>query len=623
MRRPDKDDPQQSLSRATAALAASPDSAPLHDQLAGILALQGRHLEAIPLFERALHLDPGLPHARKRLAEALAVVGRGHEADQLFTEYLAQDPERRTVVDAAEHLRDGRRDEAIAALRAILRRSPDNIDAMRLLALALGSEPPRGDDAEALLCRVTALAPDYVAAWINLGTLYSVQGKWLKAVESFRAATRLNPGGDAAWAGLGNALALASNPEESSEAYGKSVELNPHNAHAWMGYAHTLKALGAQDRAVAAYRAAIRLRPDFGEAYWSLANLKTFRFEAREVEAMLEQAGDTTLPATSAVHFCFALGKAFEDAGDTDTAWHWYHSGNQQQRPLVSHDSLVMTGRHAAIIKTFSAGFLRAHEGHGFEAADPIFIVGLPRSGSTLIEQILASHSQVEGTAELPNLSMIADTVGRYRADNLGFPEAVRDLRPRDWRAYGRQYIEETRRHRHTTRAHFTDKLPNNFPLLGFLHLILPNARIINACRHPLDSLLGNYKQLYGSGQNFTYDIEDLADYYRQYHRLMQHWQQVLPGKVLSVHYEDTVLDLETQVRRILEHCGLAFEESCLHYYRNPRTVKTASSEQVRRPIYTEALGTWRRYQRHLGLWQEELADIIAALPERVRNAGL
>jgi tetratricopeptide (TPR) repeat protein len=389
-----------------------------------------------------------------------------------------------------------------------------------------------------------------------------------------------------------------------------------------LGMAHVLKAVGKQDEAIAAYRASIRLHPGFGEAYWSLANLKTFRFLPEDVVAMQQQVDRDTLTPSTAAHFCFALGKAYEDAADYDAAWHWYHTGNQRQRPLVSHDPLVMEERHAAIMETFTADFLRAHEGHGFEAADPIFIVGLHRSGSTLIEQILASHSQVEGTAELPNLGQVATSVGRYRPDNVVFPRAARDLRPKDWRAYGKQYIEETRRHRLTSRPRFTDKLPNNFPLIGFLHLILPNARIINACRHPLDSLLGNYKQLYGGGMEYSYDMEELADYYRQYHRLMQHWQQVLPGKVLTVHYEDTVLDLESQVRRILEHCGLPFEESCLHYYRTERAVKTASSEQVRRPIYTGALGTWRRYDQHLELWKTELADIIEALPERVRNAG-
>jgi tetratricopeptide (TPR) repeat protein len=608
--------------RIRAALAGAPNVAQLHDELGTILSRQDRYLEAIPAFERALSLDPRLPHARKRLADALAACGRGEDADRHYAQYFAQDPDRQAIAEGAEHLGAGRKPEAIAAFEGVLRRNPDHIDALRMLALALAGDAATADDAEALLGRVTALAPDYTAAWINLGALYVEQKKWLKGVESFRTATRLAPDNAAAWFGLANALAQATYSGESVGAYRRALALNPGDAHAHMGMAHVLKAVGRQDEAIAAYRAAIRLRPEFGEAYWSLANLKTFRFLPEEVAAMQQQVDRDTLAPSTSVHFCFALGKAHEDKADYDTAWHWYHTGNQRQRPLVSHDPLVMEDRHAAIMATFTAEFLRAHEGHGFEAADPIFIVGLHRSGSTLIEQILASHSQVEGTAELPTLGQVAGAVGRYRTDKVAFPEAARDLRPKDWRAYGRQYIEETRRYRHASQPRFTDKLPNNFPLIGFLHLILPNARIINACRHPLDALLGNYKQLYGSGPDYSYDMEELADYYRQYHRLMQHWQQVLPGKVLTVHYEDTVLDLESQVRRILEHCGLPFEESCLHFYRNERAVKTASSEQVRRPIYTGSLGTWRRYDRHLGFWKTELADIIDALPERVRNAG-
>jgi tetratricopeptide (TPR) repeat protein len=610
--------------RIRAALALAPNSAPLHDELGAVLARQGRQQEAIALFERALELDPTLPQTRKRLADALAASGRGPEADRLYKEYFALDADRQVIAEGGEHLQAGRRKEAIAAFESVLRRTPDHIDAMRMLALALGDEPHTLEDAEALLRRVTERAPDYVAAWIQLGALCVHQKKWVKGADAFRAATRLAPDNDEAWAGLGDALAQAAYPDQSVEAYRRAVELRPANAYAQLGLAHVLKAVGKRQQAIAAYRAAIKLRPDFGEAYWSLANLKTFRFEGTEVAAMQQQVeqNDALTPSVAA-HFCFALGKAFEDAGDYDTAWHWFDSGNQRQRPLVSHDPLLMEKRHAAIIETFSAEFIHNHEGHGFGAADPIFIIGLHRSGSTLIEQILASHSQVEGTSELPNLGQIAASIGRYRSDNAVFPEAARFLRPKDWRAYGQQYLEDTRRHRLTNRPHFTDKLPNNFPLIGLLHLILPNAKVIDARRHPLDSLLGNYKQLYGAGTDYSYDMEELADYYRLYDHLMRHWDRVLPGKVLTVHYEDTVLNLEYQVRRILEHCGLPFEESCLHYYRNPRTVRTASSEQVRQPIYTGALGTWRHYEKHLGLWQTDLADIIAALPERVQNAGL
>jgi hypothetical protein len=338
---------------------------------------------------------------------------------------------------------------------------------------------------------------------------------------------------------------------------------------------------------------------------------------------MEQQLAREDLTESAAVHFRFALGKACEDAGDYDRAWEQYQAGNQRQRPLVSYDPVGFETRHEEIAEVFSREFLETHAGQGFESEAPIFIVGLPRSGSTLIEQILASHSQVEGTLELPTLGEIAVSTGRYRRENRDYPGAVRELCGRDFRAYGKQYIEETRIYRATARPRFTDKLPNNFSHIGFAHLILPNARVINARRHPLDSCLGSYKQLFGKGQHFTYDMHELGLYYRQYHETMKHWHRLLPGKVLDVHYEDTVGDFEAQVRRILEHCGLPFEETCLRFHETGRTVRTASSEQVRQPLYTRALGTWRRYEKHLGPWQEELADVIADLPERVRNSGL
>jgi uncharacterized protein Usg len=263
----------------------------------------------------------------------------------------------------------------------------------------------------------------------------------------------------------------------------------------------------------------------------------------------------------------------------------------------VSHDAAEMQTRQNEIIEVFSREFLEEHAGQGCEAPDPILIVGLPRSGSTLVEQILASHSQVEGTSELPNLGRIANSVGRYRMDKIQFPQSARELRKRDWRAYGKQYIDETQRQRELGRPFFTDKMPNNYPLVGFLHLILP--------------------------QNFTYDMYDLADYYNQYHKTVSHWHDVLPGKVLDVHYEETVLAFEHQVRRILEHCGLPFEEQCLRYWETDRAVRTASSEQVRQPIYTGALGNWRRYDQHIGLWKEQLGQIVEELPDMVRTAGL
>jgi len=605
------------------ALAIRPDFVPLMEDLGGIFEHQERWEEAVATYREALKRDPQLPHAGKKLGAALAALGRGAEADTVLENWLGQSQDRASVAIALDHMRAGRNVDAIATLKARLRINPDNVDALFTLAQAWWGDDKRLSDIEALLRRATKLAPGHAAAWMQLGSLLQEADRPEEAIACYLHATRLAPGNAAAWAGLGAGHSRIGEMDKAREAYARSVALQPDVPGFRMSHAHVLKTLGLQEEALREYRAAVANKPEFGEAFWSMANLKVFRFEPEEVVAMEEQLKRADLSETPAVHFHFALGKAWEDAGDYDRAWAHYHRGNQRQRPLVSYDPVGFETRHEQIAEVFSREFLDAHTGVGFESQAPIFIVGLPRSGSTLIEQVLASHSQVEGTFELPILGDIAVSTGRYHRDGRAYPAAVRELRNRDFRAYGKQYVEETRVHRSSERPRFTDKLPNNFAHVGFAHLILPNAQIINARRHPLDSCLGSYKQLFAKGQNFTYDMNELALYYRTYHDTMQHWHRVLPGKVLDVHYEEMVGNLEAQVRRILAHCGLPFEESCLRFHETQRPVRTASSEQVRQPLYTRALGTWRRYEKHLASWVEELEDIIAELPDSVRNAGL
>ncbi len=605
------------------ALALKPDFPHLHEDLGSLLAMQQRFEEAVQSLERAIQLEPRLPLAHRKLGEALAELGRGREADEAFQEYFDQDADKGQVVIALEHLRAGRSAEAIKTLRAALRESPGNVDAMRCLAQVYIRNKEHLGDSEALLRQATTLAPDFAAAWLLLGGLLNDSGRHHESVEILRRVTVIEPGNPAGWTTLANAYSHSGSVERSREAYERAVALDARLPGAQMGLGHVLKTLGDQSGALRAYRAAIAAKPDFGEVYWSMANLKVFRFEDAEIAAMEEQLARGSLTDSPEIHFRFALAKAYEDRGDYDRAWHYYDTGNRKQRPLVFHDPVAFETRHEEIVEVFNREFLEQHAGKGYESAAPIFIVGLPRSGSTLIEQILASHSQVEGTEELPTLSRLAMSIGRYRRDQKQYPYTVRDLGAREFRAFGRQYIEEASKYRSTDRAHFTDKLPNNFSHVGLIHLILPNAKIINARRHPFDSCLGAYKQLFGKGQDFTYDMIELAVYYRKYHETMRHWHQALPGKVLDVHYEETVTDLETQVRRILAHCGLPFEENCVRFHETERAVKTASSEQVRQPIYTRALGYWRHYETHRGEWQEELGDILLELPETVRNAGL
>ncbi len=286
----------------------------------------------------------------------------------------------------------------------------------------------------------------------------------------------------------------------------------------------------------------------------------------------------------------------------------------------VTYDPVANQVQLDSIKSVFSAEFLNHHKGVGCEKPDPIFVVGLPRSGSTLIEQILASHSLVEGTSELPNLGDIALSTGKYRQDGLTYPKTLSTLTPRDFKAYGQEYLQQVDRHRASGTPFFIDKMPNNFAHVGWIKMILPNAKIINTRRHPLDSCLGAYKQLFAKGQNFTYDKFELAQFYCDYVDIMQHWHSVLPGEILDVHYEDTVTDLESQVRRVLQFCGLEFEEQCIRYWETKRAVKTASSEQVRQPVYTSALGLWKNYAGYIEDWQQQLENVVKDLPQSIRD---
>jgi tetratricopeptide (TPR) repeat protein len=617
------------------AIELAPDFPPLSEALGTALSQQSKHEEAIPLFERAIVLDPELKNAHKKLGQALAAVGRGKEADEIFQTFFEKDPDIGAVAVGAEHLRAGREDDAIQSFRQALKNNPDNVDAMRFLAAVYLKQDRDGkkgkkrmkagklSDAEALLERATQIAPDFGGAWFDLGSVYSKRSKRMDAIQAFKQATRLEPKNGNAWERLASVTASAGYPEQAAEAFREAIAISPKLAGFHMGFGHVLKTLGDQTGALRAYREAIRLRPDFGEVYWSMANLKIFKFEDTEVEAMEAQLENSELEETTEVHFRFALGKAYEDRKEYDEAWKYYHSGNERQRPLEHYDAVANSVEQDATRSYFTRDFLNKTEGNGYPDEGPIFIVGLGRSGSTLVEQILASHSQVEGTEELSVLGNLSDSISRYRPDKERYPRVLETMRRIDWRALGLEYLDGAKRYRLTDKPIFTDKLPNNFTFVGLIHLILPNAKIINARRHPLDTCLGNYKQLFGHGQSFTYDFFDLAQYYKEYCLTMYHWNEVLPGKVLDVHYEETVTDLEGQVNRILEHCGLPFEEQCLRFHETKRAVKTASSEQVRQPIYTGGMGKWRKYESHLGEWIEELGPIIDDLPDVVRNAGL
>jgi tetratricopeptide (TPR) repeat protein len=398
---------------------------------------------------------------------------------------------------------------------------------------------------------------------------------------------------------------------DAVEAYQEVLKLRPEHPGALLGLGHVLKTMGQQDEAVQAYRDCIRVNPDSGESYWSLANLKTYQLSNDDIAEMKSRLENSEVSDQATVNFMFALAKATEDRGDFDRAWEYYVAGNSKRRMLEHYDPVRTEVTNDEIVDVFSREYLEANEGLGNPDSSPIFVVGLPRSGSTLIEQILASHSQVEGTAELPYAGRVASSLNRNRADGINYPQAVRELGAEHFESLGQDYLNLAQLHRTEGKPRFIDKMPNNFPTIGFVHLILPNAKIIDARRYPLDSCLSCYRQLFARGQTFTYDLTDIGEYFVQYQRMMDHWHEVLPGCVLTVQYEDVVTDFENQVRRLLEYCELPWEDACINFYETERPVRTASSEQVRQPVYTKSVHFWRNHEQHLGELIEVLSPVL------------
>ena len=598
------------------AIELAPTFAKPQEDLGYLLVESGRPAEAVEVLKNATRLDPQAEMAFFSLGRALSMTGRGEEADSAFEQSFELNPQRKTLAFAAERHNAGHHDEAARAYRELLKTEPGNVDAMRLLAGILAGQS-ESDEAEALLRKAVSLAPDYALAFLDLGRIYQEQFRYSEALDCFQRTIRLQPTSVRAHFALASTLAPAGRTSDALAAYRRTLELRPEHAGARLGLGHTLKTLGHREEAIKAYRECIRIRPDNGESYWSLANLKTYRLTDEDIQAMqsaLER--DEELTDQSAVNFLFALAKAHEDAGKFDAAWGYYVQGNTRQRMLEHYDPVQTELANDEIIDVFDKPFLQNNTGLGHPDPAPIFIVGLPRSGSTLIEQILASHSQVEGTSELPYLGRVATSLNRNRADGINYPRAVRELRSNHLRALGQDYLERARLHRQTDRPRFVDKMPNNFPTIGFLHLILPNAKIIDARRHPLDSALSCYRQLFAKGQTFVYDLTDIGEYFLEYQRLMDHWHAVLPGRVLTVQYEDLVADFDNQLGRILEYCELPWEEACARFHETDRPVRTASSEQVRQPVYDSAIHFWRNYKSHL----DELIEVLeATLPRYER----
>jgi len=563
----------------------------------------------------ATRLDPTLERAHLCAGKALALLGRGKEADEAFERSFKLNPVRKTLAVATEHQKAGRVKEAKVLFREVLQTDPENVDALRMMG-AIALSESRIDDAERFLRRAVSNAPDFTDAIIDLGRALKEQSRFEEAIGNFRRAIDMEPANVKAHFLLASTLSPSALTYEAIEAFQRTLELRPNHAGAQLGLGHVLKTVGRQEEAVEAYRKCIRLRPDNGAAYWSLANLKTYSLGSDDILEMQEQLKNEDLSKESEVNFLFALAKATEDRRDFARAWHYYEQGNVERRTVEYYDPVRAETLNDSVIEVFNKEFLTEHSDQGVTDSAPIFVIGLPRSGSTLIEQILASHSQVEGTAELPYVSHATASLNLNRADGVNYPEAVKELGPDHWTSLGQGYLRAARMHRTEGALRFIDKMPNNFPSVGFMHLMLPNAKIIDARRHPLDSCLSCFRQLFGQGQTFTYDLTDIGEYFLEYQRLMDHWHDVLPGRVLTVQYEDVVQDFDNQVRRLLDYCELPWEDSCVRFYETDRPVRTASSEQVRQPVHSKSINFWRNFEDKL----EELVTVLEPVRGRYRQ---
>ena len=556
---------------------------------------------AISAFEQAVEVDGSLIESWKFLATAYRRKGDSRaEQAVMQVEFLASLPqELRTVISylAANRLGDAER-----LCRYFMQQNKTHVEGMRLMA-EIATRTGVFDDAEFLLETVMELAPDHLEAEIQLAHVLLRRQRFHKAHKRVKAIYERNKNPSSQVQALYASVCFGvGENEEAVKTYQEMIRVSPNDPQLRVSLAHIYNATGESPKAVDLFKQAYGLKPDFGDAFWSLANTKSYRFTEEELAAMTDRVNAPSTPQIDKTQMHFALGKAYEDSKDYDTAFSHYQAGNTLKRETSNHSKEQLDIRISTQLDVCTAELFERLKGAGHDAPDPIFILGLPRAGSTLLEQILASHSKVDGTMELHDILDLAKRLrGRDKASDPSprYPRILGELPTERFAQFGQQFIEDTRAYRGTA-PYFIDKMPNNFFHIGLIKLILPNAKVIDARRHPMACCFSGYKQLFGEGQEFSYGLEEIGNYYRQYVDLMNHWDEVLPGFVLRVQHEDVIADLEGQVRRILDFCGLEFEESCVEFHKTKRTVRTPSAEQVRQPINKSGVDQWCNFESHL-----------------------
>ena len=599
------EDAQRCLQRA---IELAPGFAKPHEDLGALYLAMQRPADAVAAFETATGLEPRQASAFYGLATALERSGRREEAARARSTFLALSPAGQAISEAAKLHLAGQSDRAERICGEVLAQDPRNLQALRLLA-RISVDKHRDAAAEGLLRRLLSIAPDFHLGYSDFAKFLLERSRFQEAVAMLEKAVALRPAAADLHFVLADTLSIVGRTAEALVAYDRVLELRPDDPGALLGRGHMLRIHGDREAAIEAYRRCAALRPDIGEAWWSLASFRGLGATDSERETMRRQL-DTAEPGSdSAIALQFAMARACEQQGDYEQAWTYYTAANEAKRRTVAYDPVETEAQHDARIRVLDRRLLeRSARPAEDRAARPIFITGVPRSGSTLLEQILSCHGDVEGCGELPYVIMLGARLGKDRGREARYPEIAAELSPDEWRELGDEYLRHVRAHRSSKALCFTDKMPANFGHLGFIRLMLPQAVFIDARRNPLDTCVANYRQLFAQGKNQSYDLAELGEYYLEYLRVMRHWEQVMPGSILTVRYEDVVSDLEGQVRRLLSHCGLPFDERCLRFHESRRGVNTASSEQVREPIYRSSVGYWKHYESKLG----ELRQILA-----------
>jgi tetratricopeptide (TPR) repeat protein len=593
-----------------------PDVATVHYELGLLLADMGDNHAAIRCLRRVVELEPKHPHGWRALGDALVLIGDASGAANAYAQQFASSVMDLKMLEQVAALDFAQMEAAEDLVREYLNIYPTDVMALQILGkMHLRSD--QFESAENVFRRALEIAPSFLGARSDLVSAIHQQLRFEEENEELDILLESDPENPEYRFSKALALSASGKVDEAVRYAENMVKAEPDRGRFWLAYAHTLRGAGRQPDCIAAFRNALKIEPGLGEAWWGLSNLKTMCFEPSDVQALRSELAREDLADGDREFLHFALGKALEDLQEYENSFEQYREGNALIRAKNPYDADSIGENVAREKRRFTREFFAAQAGHGCLSAEPIFILGLPRSGSTLIEQILASHSSVEGGGELPVLTAIVRRLEAKDEDRSGPAdnEAFALFQGEDIKGLGEEYLEHCRRYRKLSRPKFTDKMPSNFHHIGLIRTILPNARIIDARRHPLACCFSNFKQIFPSRHGPSYDLADIGRYFRDYVELMAHFDCVLPGRIHRVLYEDLVRDPEREIRRLLDYCGLQFEENCLRFYETERGIRTISSEQVRRPIYMESLHQWHHYEQWLDPLKVALGPVLDAYP--------